>query len=58
MQLHTEKDHKEIKKHGNYEFPVHISLKKFRHMSRIPFPGTGILKLNLPGLCPDSLNTL
>ena len=26
MQLHTEKDQKEIKKHGNYEFPVHISL--------------------------------
>lgn len=25
MQLHIEKDQKEIKQHGNYEFPVHVS---------------------------------
>lgn len=25
MQIHTEKNQKEIKQHGNYAFPVHIS---------------------------------
>ncbi len=25
MQIHTEKNQKEIKRHGNYEFPVNIS---------------------------------
>ena len=30
MQIHTKKDQKEIKQHGNYEFPVHISLEKIQ----------------------------
>ncbi len=38
MQLHTEKDHKEIKKHGNYEFPVHISLEKIQAYEQNSFP--------------------
>ena len=25
MQIHTEKNQKEIKQHGNFEFPVHVS---------------------------------
>ena len=25
VQIHTEKNQKEIKRHGNYEFPVNIS---------------------------------
>ena len=38
MQLQTEKDHKEIKKHGNYEFPVHISLEKIQAYEQNFFP--------------------
>ena len=38
MQLQTEKDHKEIKKHGNYEFPVHISLEKIQAYAQNFFP--------------------
>lgn len=38
MQLHTEKDQKEIKKHGNYEFPVHISLEKIQAYEQNSFP--------------------
>ncbi len=38
MQLHTEKDQKEIKKHGNYEFPVHISLEKIQSYEQNSFP--------------------
>lgn len=38
MQLHTEKDQKEIKKHGNYEFPVHISLEKIQAYEQDSFP--------------------
>lgn len=56
MQLHTEKDQKEIKKHGNYEFPVHISLEKIQAYEQNSFPGTGIQRLSLHGLCPDRLN--
>lgn len=38
MQLHIEKDQKEIKKHGNYEFPVHISLEKIQAYEQHSFP--------------------
>lgn len=38
MQLQTEKDQKEIKKHGNYEFPVHISLEKIQAYEQDSFP--------------------
>ncbi len=38
MQLHIEKDQKEIKKHGNYEFPVHISLEKIQSYEQNSFP--------------------
>lgn len=38
MRLQTEKDHKEIKKHGNYEFPVHISLEKIQAYEQNSFP--------------------
>ncbi len=38
MQLQTKKDHKEIKKHGNYEFPVHISLEKIQAYEQNSFP--------------------
>ncbi len=38
MQLHTEKDQKEIKRHGNYEFPVHISLEKIQSYEQNSFP--------------------
>jgi AraC-like DNA-binding protein/quercetin dioxygenase-like cupin family protein len=38
MRLHTEKDQKEIKKHGNYEFPVHISLEKIQAYEQDSFP--------------------
>lgn len=38
MQLHTEKDQKEIKNHGNYEFPVHISLEKIQSYEQNSFP--------------------
>lgn len=38
MQLYTEKDQKEIKKHGNYEFPVHISLEKIQAYEQNSFP--------------------
>ena len=38
MQLQTEKDQKEIKKHGNYEFPVHISLEKIQAYEQNSFP--------------------
>ena len=30
MQIHTEKNKKEIKKHGNYEFPVNVSLESIQ----------------------------
>lgn len=30
MQIHTEKNRKEIKHHGNYEFPVHVSPESIR----------------------------
>ena len=38
MQLHIEKDQKEIKKHGNYEFPVHLSLEKIQSYEQDSFP--------------------
>ena len=38
MQLHIEKDQKEIKKHGNYEFPVHLSLEKIQSYEQASFP--------------------
>lgn len=38
MKLHTEKDQKEIKKHGNYEFPVHVSLEKIQAYEQNSFP--------------------
>lgn len=38
MKLKTEKDHKEIKRHGNYEFPVHISLEKIQAYEQHSFP--------------------
>ena len=30
MQIHTEKNQKEIKQHGNFEFPVHVSQESIR----------------------------
>lgn len=38
MQLHIEKDQKEIKRHGNYEFPVHLSLEKIQSYEQASFP--------------------
>ena len=38
MKLQTEKDQKEIKKHGNYEFPVHVSLEKIQAYEQNSFP--------------------
>lgn len=38
MQLQIEKDQKEIKRHGSYEFPVYVSLEKIQAYEQGSFP--------------------
>ena len=44
MRLNIDKEHKELKAHGNYAFPVLVSDERLSGLIRENFPGTGILR--------------
>ena len=45
MQIRMDKENRELKAHGSYEFPVNISYEQ-PATSAAPFPGTGTRKLS------------
>ena len=46
MQIRMDKENRELKAHGSYEFPVNISYEQLSRTSAAPFPGTGTRKLS------------
>lgn len=46
MQIRMDKENRELKAHGSYEFPVNISYEQLSRYERGSFPGTGTRKLS------------
>ena len=53
MQLRLDKENRELKSHGRYEFPVNVSYEQLSRYERGSFPGTGTRKSSLPLFFPD-----